>query len=72
MSLYENIHKEIKILKHASKNNYDVASQLVTESKIFFSVDEKHLPPMKKFCQDNFGECEIIEQRGSKILCKVG
>ncbi len=71
MGVYHNIQRELAILKYASENGYRVASQFVDGSKVMFTVDEDHLEPMKKFCIDNYGSCEIVEEVGSVIMCRV-
>ena len=69
--LYTNMVREIKILRYAAENKYNVVSQFVDGSKVMFTVEEKHLEPMKKFCIDNFGSCNEVEKVGSVIMCRV-
>lgn len=69
--LYTNMKREIDILRHAAFNNYNVVSQFVDGSKVMFTVDEKDLPAMNEFCLDEFGSCEVVEQIGSVMMCRV-
>lgn len=68
---YTNMNKEIKIIKHSLKHHYGVTMQLCTKNCVMFTVPEKHLEEMQKFCQEQSWSCEPVEQIGSNIMCKV-
>lgn len=69
--IYDNSVKEQKIMKHAQDNNCSVYMQLVTENAIMFTVREKDLETMKKFCKEQFGSWEIVEEIDDVLMCKV-
>lgn len=69
--IWKSINKELKILKHAAVNHYNVCSEYVDGTQVIFSVDEKNFSEMKTFCQESFDSFEIIEQHGSIVMCKV-
>lgn len=70
-SIYDNAVKEQKIMKYAYDNNCSVYMQLVTENAIMFTVREKDLETMKKFCKEQFGSCEVVEEIENILMCKV-
>ena len=69
--LYTNMDRELKIQKYSNLNGYGAITQLCTERCVMFTVPEKHLQEMKKYCEEKFGSCEIVEEIGSTIMCKV-
>lgn len=71
-NIYTNMDREQKIIKHALNNHLAVTMQLVTENAIMFTVLEKDLEPMKKFCEEQFElECNVVEDLGDFVMCKV-
>ena len=70
-SIYENVIKEEKIIDYAITNNYSITMYLVTENAIMFTVHEKYLNPMVRFCKEQFGSCDIVEEIGEIFMCKV-
>ena len=70
-SIYDNAIKEEKIMKYAQDNNCSVYMQLVTETAIMFTVREKDLETMEKFCKEQFKSCEIVEEIDDILICKV-
>lgn len=70
-SIYDNAIKEQKIIEHALKNGCHVAMQLVTETAVMFTVHENDLNTMQEFCKKEFGSCDVVEEIGKFLMCKV-
>lgn len=71
MSIYENAVKEQEIMKYSNENQLSVAMQLVTENVVMFTVHENDLETIQKFCKEKYGTCNVVEDLGDYVMCKV-
>jgi len=69
--LYTNAERENRMIRYAIRNNLEVGPQLCTENCIMFTVPKTDLQDMKNFCEKEFGSCEVVEDLGNYVMCKV-
>ena len=70
-NIFENIDKELKILRYAAENRLSVVSQYVDGSEVLFSVARRDLKAMETFCCDSFGSCRVVEEQADVLVCRV-
>lgn len=71
MGIYKNAVREQEIMKYSIENQLTVAMQLVTENAVMFTVHEKDLETIQKFCKEKYGSCNVVEDLGDFVMCKV-
>lgn len=69
--IYENAIKEQEIMKYSTENHLSVTMQLVTETAVMFTVHERDLEIIQKFCKEHYGSCNVVEDLGDYLMCKV-
>lgn len=58
-------------MKFSNENCLSVGMQLVTKNAVMFTVHEKDLETIQKYCKEQYGSCDVVEYLGDYLMCKV-